>query len=286
MGLMMRGFGPYTPLGPFPAGCPPGIRQKSSAVRNRLCYNEGTGDRLTPDEFWGLRSARFGVALGKRKLQGWKFVPGCVSSRVDLSTAETMHSIPMYLATGFVFAVLFASFFEWTLHRFLMHKPFLGFSYAYQAHALVHHKTFNYDHTYHLVKEEDKWTIPMAWWNGPVLIMLCMIPVVPLSVVFGGWWVAATSFVTFCGYYGTYEYLHWCMHLPKARRLEKSWVFRRLNAHHLLHHRYMGKNFNVVLPLADLLLGSLILRSKVPFMQPRGPAVPDVQPLQQAASHA
>jgi sterol desaturase/sphingolipid hydroxylase (fatty acid hydroxylase superfamily) len=70
------------------------------------------------------------------------------------------------------------------------------------------------------------------------------------------------------------------MHLPKARKLEKSWLFYRLNGHHLLHHRYMHKNFNVVLPLADLLLGTLMLRSKIKFPQPQHDAVPDVQPLQ------
>jgi hypothetical protein len=32
------------------------------------------------------------------------------------------------------------------------------------------------------------------------------------------------------------------------------------------------------LPLADLLLGTLMLRSKIQFPQPRNPAVPDVQP--------
>jgi hypothetical protein len=40
----------------------------------------------------------------------------------------------------------------------------------------------------------------------------------------------------------------------------------------------MHKNFNVVCPLADLLLGTLVLRSKVHFQQAQGPAVPNVQP--------
>ncbi|HEY4983684.1 MAG TPA: hypothetical protein VIJ24_01335, partial [Verrucomicrobiae bacterium] len=48
--------------------------------------------------------------------------------------------------------------------------------------------------------------------------------------------------------------------------------------HHLLHHRYMNKNFNVVLPLADSILGTLLLRSKVQFNQATGPSVPNVQP--------
>jgi len=55
-----------------------------------------------------------------------------------------------------------------------------------------------------------------------------------------------------------------------------------LNGHHLLHHRYMHKNFNVVFPLADLILGTLMPRSKTKFAQARGPSVPDVQPLEMA----
>jgi sterol desaturase/sphingolipid hydroxylase (fatty acid hydroxylase superfamily) len=68
------------------------------------------------------------------------------------------------------------------------------------------------------------------------------------------------------------------MHLPKGRHMERSGIFYRLNGHHLLHHRYMNKNFNVVLPLADLLLGTIRLRSKIGFLQPQGPSVPNVQP--------
>ena len=182
------------------------------------------------------------------------------------------------MAAGFGVGVIFASFFEWTLHRFVMHKPVGRFDYAFRAHAVVHHQTFKADHTYHLINEADKETIPMAWWNGPVLIACCMIPATALAWWFGSWQFAIGSLVAFIAYYGTYEYLHWCMHLPKARKLEKSWFFYRLNGHHLLHHRYMHKNFNVVLPLADLLLGTLVLRSKLRFPQAQGPAVPDVQP--------
>jgi len=190
-----------------------------------------------------------------------------------------METFLFWTAVGFGGGVVFASFFEWTLHRFFMHQPFGRFEYAFRAHALVHHQTFKADHTYHLIEDKDKETIPMAWWNGPVLIALCMLPFLVASWLSGHWWMALGSFAAFVSYYAAYEYMHWCMHLPKARRLERSWVFQRLNGHHLLHHRYMHKNFNVVLPLADLCLGTLMLRSKVCFAQATGPAVPDVQPV-------
>ena len=66
--------------------------------------------------------------------------------------------------------------------------------------------------------------------------------------------------------------------LKFLRNLERSGIFFRLNGHHLLHHRYMHKNFNVVFPLADLCFGTLLVRSKVQFKQAEGPSVPNVQP--------
>lgn len=184
----------------------------------------------------------------------------------------------MWFGVSFFSAVIFASFFEWTLHRFLMHRPFAGFRYAFNAHAVVHHQVFKSDHTYHLLRENDKHTIPMAWWNGPVLITLMMLPSLAIAWLFANWGFAAGALLANLAYYGVYEYVHWCMHLPKHRRMERSWLFRRLNGHHLLHHRYMHKNFNVVMPLADLVLRTLLIRSKTRFAQATGPSVPNVQP--------
>ena len=184
----------------------------------------------------------------------------------------------LWTMTGIACGVVFGTFFEWALHKYVMHRPVGSFRYAFHAHAVVHHQTFKADHTYHLQKEEDKETIPMAWWNGPVLILIGITPFALLSWAIGEWSFVLGGFLAFSSYYGTYEYIHWCMHLPKARRVEKPWWFRRLNGHHLLHHRYMHKNFNVVLPLADLVLGTLMVRSKTRFAQATGPSVPDVQP--------
>ena len=132
--------------------------------------------------------------------------------------------------------------------------------------------------TYHLINDKDKHTIPMAWWNGPVLVALVSTPFIFASWAIGSWGVVLGALLASGCYYGAYEYMHWCMHLPKKRDIERSGIYVRLNGHHLLHPRYMHKNFNVVLPLADLCLGTLLLRSKVHFKQAEGPAVPNVQP--------
>lgn len=182
----------------------------------------------------------------------------------------------------------FLSFFEWYLHKNIMHKPLGNFDYAFKAHAVVHHQTFKADPSYHLdpQRPHEARTIPMAWWNGPVLIIITLIPATLVCVLIQSFtpafvWktIAITCALTSIVYYSMYEYIHWCMHLPKHRRIEFSWLFRKLNGHHLLHHRYMQNNLNVVLPLADYCLGTLLLRAKTPFMQPTGYAVPNVQPL-------
>jgi len=189
-----------------------------------------------------------------------------------------MLAFTYWSAAGFVFGILIATFFEWLLHRYVMHAPIGGFRYPFERHALIHHHIFKADHTYHLINEADKRTIPMAWWNGPVLVALCQVPVIAAALIWQKWGLLCGAAISCTLYYAAYEYMHWCMHLPKKRKLEKSWLFYRLNGHHLLHHRYMHKNFNVVLPFADLCLGTLLLRSKVKFKQAEGPAVPNVQP--------
>jgi hypothetical protein len=188
-----------------------------------------------------------------------------------------MHFI-FWMSVGFALATVYASFFEWVLHRYLMHRPVGKFTYAYRAHALVHHRIFKADHTYHLTDERDKATIPMAWWNGPVLVTLTQLPFAIVGALMGSYAIMYGSLLPCSAYYAAYEYMHWCMHLPKQRSIERSGIYFRLNGHHLLHHRYMNRNYNVVLPLADLCTGTLLLRSKVHFAQAQGPAVPNVQP--------
>jgi hypothetical protein len=189
-----------------------------------------------------------------------------------------MESLLIWVAVGFVGGVFVGSFFEWSLHRFAMHKPFFGWRYPFKAHALVHHQKFRADESYHLQREEDLRTIPMAWWNGPAIVAVGLVPASFIAWLVGQWGIALGAGLAFAAYYGTYEYIHWCMHLPGNRRVERSGIYFRLNGHHLLHHRYMHKNFNVVFPLADLCLGTLLRRSPIAFAQARGSAVPDVQP--------
>ena len=168
------------------------------------------------------------------------------------------HSVWLELlqgSAGFVGFFFFASFFEWTLHKYIMHS--LLWNYPFHAHALVHHGLFRADRSYHLRREEDKEKVTFAWWNAPGLVLLTLPLLFGLQYVFG-WPVFWGGLLAELSYYALYETLHWYMHVPRDRWIENTRVFQWLNAHHYLHHRYAFKNLNVVFPLADWVLGSLV----------------------------
>ena len=183
--------------------------------------------------------------------------------------------------TTLVAGLISASFFEWSVHKYLLHRPRTFFTSWFVSHTRIHHVTFKFDASYHLQDEADAEIIDMKRW-APLLIFSGSAPYLLVMLLFDfhqEWVMMLTGTFISVLYYVAYEYLHSCMHLPKERQLEMSRLFRRLNGHHLLHHRFMGKNFNVVFPFADWCTGTLLLRSTTKFKQPRGPAVPDVQPL-------
>ncbi len=154
------------------------------------------------------------------------------------------------LVVGALF--VYASFFEWSLHRFLMHRP-LVFTYPFRTHTLTHHRNFRGDASYHLHPGQSRDSLTFAWWNAPLLIGL-HVPILWGVERFVGLPVVWTGLATLILYYWLYEYGHWCMHVPKNRWIERTRVFRWLDAHHRGHHRLHAKNLNVVFPLADYVL--------------------------------
>jgi hypothetical protein len=156
----------------------------------------------------------------------------------------------------FAGAFVYASFFEWTLHRFVMHQPFLFLRYPFRTHALTHHRLFRADASYHLSRPEDAKKVSFAFWNAPLLIGLH----VPLLWAVGKWTglpALVPGLLAMTVYYALYESLHYVMHVPKGRRVERTAVFRWLSAHHRAHHARHDRNLNVVLPLADFVFRTL-----------------------------
>lgn len=171
--------------------------------------------------------------------------------------------IPLAVALLLSFAggVVYASFFEWTLHRFLMHRPLLFVTYPFQAHAITHHGTFGSGRDYHMLIEDHRDVVTMAWWNAPVLFLINVPASLLAAWLIGSWWGVAGFMAAVMLYYGLYEYLHWCMHVPRARPFQSSRLFRWIDRHHRLHHLDPTRNLNVVLPIADLVLRTRLSRA-------------------------
>ena len=159
-----------------------------------------------------------------------------------------------------IFGIFYASFLEWNLHKHLMHTKRKWFPYPFRAHALVHHQIFKADETYHLQRNEDKHTIPMAWWNGIVLAIIASIPIAIIGYLIGDYQSWLKVGATVYGYYIVYESMHFLMHLPEDKQpwwFKKFYIFRDLDARHHLHHLHMNtKNFNVLVWFWDWVFGT------------------------------
>ncbi|HEX5323240.1 MAG TPA: hypothetical protein VFW40_05595 [Capsulimonadaceae bacterium] len=164
-------------------------------------------------------------------------------------------SIALWELGAFAVYFLYGSYFEWIFHRYMFHSPKLVYR-TFKEHTLIHHQIYKADHTYHTHDEHPE-KVAMDWWallamiafHLPFFLLIQWATGIPS--LWGG--VAAVTV-----YYGLYEFLHWVMHVPATCKvLRRFRVFRFLEEHHRVHHKHMLSNLNVILPLADLTLGTL-----------------------------
>jgi hypothetical protein len=160
--------------------------------------------------------------------------------------------------------VLQASLFEWAFHRYWLHRPWLP-KHCFTSHTLLHHQLCKYEDTFHIEDEEQGEAVHFNWWGGPLLLLINL---APWSLI--AWWLRASGLVlpyvvmlvtfgiTFGLYYAGYESLHFLMHKPTFPFIERSAYFQFIKRHHRIHHARMDRNLNVLIPVADWLLGTLV----------------------------
>ena len=165
----------------------------------------------------------------------------------------------------FPVGVLYASFAEWAIHKRLMHQPILGIQHFYFGHAKVHHGVYKADDTY-VVGDRPPRELTLAWWAMPFPIMLQipLLAAIALIISLPGMVGFAAALVL---YQFSYEYLHYCMHVPRNRWFERTRAFVWLNDHHFEHHRKHGNNLNIVLPIFDYLLRTRVRPQAVVFAE-------------------
>jgi len=165
---------------------------------------------------------------------------------------------------GTCVSIVQASFFEWAFHRYWLHRPWLPKE-CFTAHTLVHHQLCKYDDTFHVSEKEQEEALAFQWWGGPLLIVINVSPwalaawaLTSSGVTFPCWAFVIALGTAFSLYYAGYEGLHHLMHKPTIPFIERSRYFQFIKRHHQIHHFYMNRNLNVLLPLADLVIGTLV----------------------------
>lgn len=190
------------------------------------------------------------------------------------------------LQTGgwIIFSCILMSFIEHQVHSRLMHKKnFLSertasFKKTFEAHAIFHHK--HYTKIFHdepVPKGEDK-EIQLTVRKAPIKALP-----IALIIALVSWQGALIFLATVVFHHWTWNKIHLEMHKPEQKAFSKWPIYKFLARYHYLHHRYQDKNFNVVFPFADYVLGTCAKASQADkiamYELGFGGMVPEVEPI-------
>lgn len=154
--------------------------------------------------------------------------------------------------------VLMANYYEWRVHRDVLHKRFWPFEVIYDRHTPMHHMVYvEEDMAIRDVKELRLVLIPAAGVLGIVLAAA------PVAVALAHVWSSAAGWLFLLSaslFMVSYEVLHLCYHAPAQSFVGRRALIAKLRAHHARHHdpRLMQRyNFNVTVPLFDWIMGTM-----------------------------
>jgi hypothetical protein len=154
---------------------------------------------------------------------------------------------------------LVANLAEYLGHRHPMHHRKNGLGLVYRRHTQQHHHFFTHEAMSYASSHDFRMVL-----FPPVMLLFFLgaigTPMGALLFVLAtpnvGWLFVATAM----GYFLTYEWLHFCYHLPLEHPVARLPLLSRLRKHHMAHHdlRLMGRyNFNITFPLCDRLFGTV-----------------------------
>lgn len=152
-----------------------------------------------------------------------------------------------------------SNFFEWLLHKDVLHRKVRFLELAFVRHTPQHHGAFDGGSLAIRDARELKLVLlpafgVIAMFAGAIPPGLALAALVSPNV--GLLWVATVVL-----YVLGYEWLHLSYHLPEDGLVGRLALVRVLRRHHALHHTpalMQRANFNVTVPLWDWLLGTLV----------------------------
>jgi hypothetical protein len=195
---------------------------------------------------WGHLAATTGVAIVTLIVSSWQ-----------LHARQTPMKWTDFLVIPAVF--LLANFFEWRVHKHVLHRRRWPLQVIYDKHTPMHHMIYiENDMALRSTQEFRLVLMPAMGVLGVV------IATTPFAVGIGYFWSAAAGWlflVSASVYMVSYELLHLAYHAPKTSFIGRRAFIAKLRAHHAKHHdpRYMQNwNFNVNIPLFDWITGTIV----------------------------
>ncbi len=194
---------------------------------------------------WGHLASTTGIGIVTLAVSAWQL-------RANHTLAWTD-----FLVIPVVF--LLANFFEWRVHKHVLHRRRWPLQVIYDKHTPMHHMIYvESDMALRSTQEFRLVLMPAMGVLGVVLATA------PFAIAIGRLWSPAAGWL-FLGSSSidmvTYEVLHLAYHLPKDSFVGRLPIMAKLRAHHAKHHdpRYMQRwNFNVNIPLFDWVMGTMV----------------------------
>jgi hypothetical protein len=145
-----------------------------------------------------------------------------------------------------------------------MHRRRFPLHVLFDRHTPEHHRIYRYDSmAIQSARELRLVLIPAAGVLGMVMLAAPVALLTGLLLSWNvGWLFLATTGVYVLGY----ELSHLAYHLPEASPVYRVPLLRALREHHARHHipnLMQSWNFNVTIPIGDLLFGTFARREKV-----------------------
>jgi len=154
---------------------------------------------------------------------------------------------------------LLCNFFEWAVHRYLMHRPskIKLFRAVYSRHTLTHHQFFT-EHEMRFAGHHD-WRVTFF---PPYALVVFTLMSIPAAFALGlllspnaGWLFITTT----TSMYLIYEFMHFCCHIDESWFVRNVPFVNTIRRHHTAHHNQsimMERNMNLTFPVMDWVFGT------------------------------
>jgi len=209
-----------------------------------------------------------------------RFIFGVTVIAAFCGTAFWLHTLttnPVILALlAACFIVPQSAFWEWAIHGFVYHRKFIGGDKIREIHGAHHWHIFppnQYVHDgphAHMRMRGPLKPYQMAdnrldsafASGGQILFHFAAgLPfiIIPTYYAIGPSFFMGAILAVHCVLSVLFAYVHGCIHTPKNRLVERTRWFQFLDRHHYVHHIDTSVNVNFLLPIGDLLFGTLRL---------------------------